>query len=196
MGNLLTIVIGAAAVLTVAVGGAGTEKKQPAPIAAKQPTPYIKPDPATALRNYDFNLVKVSKWARERGAEPSAVSHHYEALVGSLDWYRFLLRRELTLKVGQITQETKPIILLNIAADEKTPTKEVGVNRVIIDLEPAETEVARAITKTAKIETDLPYKNPILNCSNDYNQCRRLDELYWCMPLYVACFLQNVIPLR
>lgn len=195
MGNPLIIAIGAAAVLTFGVGFADTEKKQPAPIAAKQPPPYIKPDPATALRKFDFNLFKVKKWAHERGAEPSAAANYYNDLVGSIGWYRFLLRRELALQLGQPTQETKPIILLDIEADDETPTKEGGVNRVIIDLEPAETEVARAITKAAEIEPDPQYKSPVFYCLNDYNQCIRSETRWVCMPLIAFCMAQNVIPL-
>ena len=187
MGNPLIIAISAAAVLTGAVGGAGPEKKQP--------TPYIKPDLITALNKYDYNLFIVSLWARERGAEPRAAASHYQALGGSLDWYRFHFRRELTLKTGQLTQQTEPILFLKIAPRDKPPTKEEGVTSVIIGLEPVETEIAQAITRTVKIEPDPQYQSPVFYCLNDYNQCISRETRWRCMPLIVLCMAQNVIPL-
>ena len=187
MGNPLIIAISAAAVLIGAVGDAGPEKKQP--------TPYIKPDPATALRKYDYNLFILSNWARGSALRSRAAASHYQALGGSLDWYRFHFRRELTLKTGQLTQQTEPILFLKIAPRDKPPTKEEGVTSVIIDLEPVETEIAQAITRTVKIEPDPQYQSPVFYCLNDYNQCISRETRWRCMPLIVLCMAQNVIPL-
>lgn len=174
------------AVLVIVTGSAGAEKKQPAP--------YIKPDPTTALREFDYNLFKVSRWARDLGAEQTAVAPHFKALGSSVDLYRLFFRENLTTTAGKPTQKTEPIILLTVEAEEKSPTKKKGVNRVLIDLEPAEIEVALAIKKTTEIETNPQYASPVFYCSNDWNKCTRQETDLWCFPLYIACIVQNVIP--
>jgi hypothetical protein len=160
MGNPFTFAICVAAALIVATGAVGAEKKQPAQ--------YIKPDPATALLEFDYNLFKVSKWASERGKEQTAAAPHFQDLRSSVDLYRQFFRRNLAITASKPTQVTEPIILLNIDANEKTLKKKSGVNRVIIDLEPAEIEIAQAITQAAKIETDPNYQSPVYFCLNDY----------------------------